>query len=303
MSITERIVQLKKERNAVILAHNYQRPEVQDVADFIGDSLALCMQAQKTGAEVIIFCGVDFMAESAVILNPDKIVVHPEKESRCPMAAMVDAESLKAEKEKYPDAAVVSYVNTTAAVKAESDICCTSANAVKVIESLPNKRIIFVPDQNLAMYVKRFVKDKEIIPWPGYCIVHQNYIQKDLILKLKKEHPGAEVMVHPECTPDVIDIADSVFSTEGMVRHAMNSKSKKFIVGTEEGLTYRMKKLMPEKNFYPIPQAICVNMKKITIEKVLGSMETLGPKVTIPEDIVQRARQPLERMIKIGRRD
>lgn len=298
-----RIAQLKKEKNAIILAHNYQRPEVQDVADFVGDSLGLCMEAQKTDAKVIIFCGVDFMAESAVVLNPGKIVIHPEPNARCPMAAMVDLESLRAEKKNHPDAAVVAYVNTSAAVKAETDVCCTSANAVSVIKSLPNKKIIFVPDCNLAMYVMRSVKDKEIIPWPGYCEVHQNKLQKDKILAMKSQHPNAEVMAHPECTPDVIDIADSVFSTEGMIKHAMTSKAKEFILATEEGICYRMGKMMPDKKFYPIPGAVCVNMKKITIEKVLASLERLEPRVTLSAEIARKAKIPLERMMAIGRKD
>lgn len=296
-------MRLKKEKNAVILAHNYQRPEVQDVADFLGDSLALCFEAQKTDAKTIIFCGVDFMAESAVVLNPGKIVIHPELNARCPMAAMVDVEGLRAEKTRNPDAAVVAYVNTSAAVKAESDICCTSANAVKVIDSLPQKKIIFVPDCNLAMYIKRFVKEKEIIAWPGYCIVHNNYIQKNDILELKRLHPAAEIMAHPECTPDVIDIADFALSTEGMIKHAQASKATEFIVATEEGICYRMGKMMPEKKFYAVPGAVCVNMKKITIEKVLASLENLEPRVKLPADIAEKARKPLERMMEIGRND
>ncbi|PKK81587.1 MAG: quinolinate synthase [Thermoplasmata archaeon HGW-Thermoplasmata-2] len=303
MSIAEKIARLKKEKNAVILAHNYQRPEVQDVADFIGDSLALCFEAQKTDAKVIIFCGVDFMAESAVVLNPGKIIVHPEPNARCPMAAMVDVEGLRAEKKKHPDAAIVAYVNTSAAVKAESDICCTSANAAKVIESLPQKKVIFVPDCNLAMYVKRFVKGKEIIAWPGYCEVHQNRIQKESVLALKRLHPNAEVVAHPECTPDVIDVADFVFSTEGMIKHATASKAKEFIIATEEGICYRMGKMMPEKKFYAVQGAVCVNMKKITIEKVLATLEKLEPRVTLPADVAEKARKPLEKMMKIGRKD
>ncbi|RLF44252.1 MAG: quinolinate synthase, partial [Thermoplasmata archaeon] len=230
MYYVEKLEKLKKERNAIILAHNYQRPEIQDVADFVGDSLALAMKAKQTDADVIVFCGVDFMAESAKIINPDKVVLFPDEKAKCPMAAMIDAESVVKLKEKY-GYDVVSYINTSAAVKAVSDICCTSANAVKVVESVPNG-IIFTPDENLGLYVKRFVKDKDIILWPGFCPTHMGISLKD-ILKLKKEHPQAEVLAHPECTPEVIDIADKVASTEGMVRYAKETEAKEFIVATE----------------------------------------------------------------------
>ncbi len=294
----KRLNELKRERNAIILAHNYQRPEVQDVADFVGDSLALAMQAKKADADVIVFCGVDFMAESAKIINPDKIVLHPDMGAKCPMAAMVDAEELVAlKKEKGMD--IVSYVNTSAEVKAVSDICCTSANAVKVVKSMGND-VIFVPDSNLGKYVQRFVKDKEILLWPGFCPTHES-IGKEDVLELKKMHPDAEIMVHPECSPEVIDIADKVASTEGMVRYAKESNAKEFIVATEKDLCYRLKKEMPDKEFYYIEHAVCPTMKKITLDNVIESLENMGPELIIERGIIEKARKPLERMMEIGR--
>jgi quinolinate synthase len=299
--LQEKVLALKKEKNAVILAHNYQLPEVQAIADFIGDSLGLAQQARKVKAEIIIFCGVDFMAESALILNPDKIVIHPVREAKCPMAAMVELEELKNLKNKHPEAAIVSYVNTNAETKAISDICCTSANAVKVVNSLPNKEIIFLPDRNLAAYVQEKVTLKKIIPWPGYCWVHQDLIEKDILLMLKKEHPNAELLVHPECIPEVIKLADFVLSTEGMVKHAAQSQAKEFIIGTEKELCYRLKKENPDKIFYPVKNAICRVMKLITLDKVLKSLETLEPKVTLSKEIIKNARKPLEKMVNLGR--
>lgn len=294
----EKLEKLKKRRNAIILAHNYQRPEIQDVADFVGDSLALAIKASKTSADVIVFCGVDFMAESAKIINPDKIVLFPDEGAKCPMASMVDEESLIKLKEKY-GYDIVSYINTTASVKAISDICCTSANAVKVIKSMSNG-VIFTPDENLGNYVKKFVKDKDIILWPGFCPTHLGISVEDVI-KLKNEHPDAEILAHPECTMDVIEIADKVASTEGMVRYARESESTEFIVATEKELCYRMKKELPEKEFYAIKNAICPTMKKITLEKVIKSLETMKPEIKLDENIIAEAKKPLERMLNIGR--
>ena len=299
----ERINKLKKQHNAIILAHNYQLPEIQDIADFVGDSLDLALKATKTDADVIMFCGVNFMAEAAKILNPDKKVIHPDIDSRCPMADMVDVESLNWLQKDHPDAATVAYINTTADVKAVSDICCTSSNAVKVIESLNAKKVIFIPDTNLGLYAKRFVKDKMMIIWPGMCPTHHNGIKKEDILELKKQHPNAEIMVHPECRPEVIDIADYVFSTNGMVNHAKESSSKEFIVGTEKELCYRLKKENPDKIFYPIETAVCPNMKKITLDKVFLSLEKLEPQLELPTEIMEKARIPLDKMMKIGRGD
>ena len=296
----KKLEKLKKERNAIILAHNYQRPEIQDVADFVGDSLALAMKAQQTDADVIVFCGVDFMAESAKILNPDKIVLHPDNKAKCPMAAMIDAESVIKLKEKY-DYDVVSYINTTADVKAVSDICCTSSNAVKVVKNMPNG-VIFTPDENLGKYVMRFVKDKNMVLWPGFCPTHQGITKKD-ILKLKEKHPSAQILAHPECTEDVIDIADKVASTEGMVKYAKQTDAKEFIVATEKELCYRMKKEMPEKEFYPIANAICPTMKKITLEKVIKSLENMMPEILLDDEVIEKAKKPLQRMLDIGRGD
>ncbi|MFA5312145.1 MAG: quinolinate synthase NadA [Methanomassiliicoccales archaeon] len=302
MQAAEIVQQLKKERNAVILVHNYQPPEIQDIGDFVGDSLGLSQKAATTDADVIIFCGVDFMAESAKVLNPSKIVILPEPEARCPMAAMCDADTLGMVKEKYPEAAVVAYVNTSAAVKAQSDVCCTSSNAVKVVGKLPNKQIIFVPDCNLGKYVQRFFPEKEILVWPGFCATHDS-ITVEEISELKREHPKAVVLVHPECRPDVIDKADKVASTEGMLKFARSSSEKEFIIVTEKDMTYRLSNENPDKTFYPITMAICPTMKMITIEKVIKSLETLEPCIELPEELIAKAKVPLERMIEIGRGD
>ena len=301
-NIEEEIKKLKKERNAVILAHNYQRPEVQDIADFLGDSFGLSLRAIKTDADVIVFCGVDFMAESAAILNPNKTVLHPNAEAKCPMAAMVDVKGLKALKKKHPKAAVVSYVNTSASVKAESDICCTSANAVKIVKSVPNDEVIFVPDANLGLYVKRFIKDKKIILWPGYCHVHQD-IKKDDILHLKELYPHAKILVHPECVPEVIDIADAAHSTEGMIKYVAKSDAREFIIGTEREMAYRLKKEYPNKEFHSLKSALCYNMKKITIENVLWSLQNLETKIKLSDEIIKKAMIPLKKMMKVGRED
>lgn len=301
-TVTSKIDKLKRENNAIILAHNYQIPDVQDIADFVGDSLDLSMRATKTDAENIIFCGVDFMAESAKVLNPDKNVIHPDIEAKCPMAAMVDAESLSWMKKDHPNAKVVSYINTTADVKAISDICCTSSNGAKVVKSLSAKDIIFVPDKNLGLYVQRSVKNKNMFLWPGICPTHHN-IKKEEILGLKKKYPKAEILVHPECRPGVIDISDHAFSTNGMVNHSKESDSKEFIIGTEKDLCYRLKKENPGKTFYPLETAICPAMKKVTLEKVLNSLKTLEPKIRLPDDIMKKAKKPLQRMMDVGRGD
>ena len=299
---SKQIERLKDKKNAIILAHNYQRPEIQDIGDIVGDSFALAKKARETKKDVIVFCGVDFMAESAKILNPEKTVLHPNPNAKCPMAAMVDLESLKWMKEKHPDAAIVSYINTTAEIKAVSDICVTSSNAVKIIKKLEEKKIIFIPDTNLGNYVTRFIKDKQIILWPGICPTHHR-IKKERILELKKIHPHAEVLVHPECNPDVIDLADYISSTQGMVRYAKTSSSKEFIIGTEKDLCHQLSINNPEKTFYPIDIAVCPNMKKITIKHVLTCLQTLKPIVELSNEIIQKASIPLERMIKFGRDD
>jgi quinolinate synthase len=298
----EKIKQLKKNRNAIILAHNYQRADVQDAADFVGDSFGLSQKAVASGADVIVFCGVDFMAESAAILNPEKTVLMPELNAQCPMAAMITPELLRQEKEKYPDAAVVCYVNTPASVKAESDICCTSSNAIKVVDSLEEKDIIFVPDKNLALYVAAHTK-KKIIPWNGYCPTHHLILAGDILLE-KEEHPEAEVLVHPECRQDVISLADKVLSTEGMLKYARLSASKEFIVGTEIGLLHRLSKENPDKTFIPATSyAVCPNMKMLTLQSIIRALERNEHVIKIPENIRIKAKLALDRMLDVGRGD
>lgn len=302
MDEVERIRQLRKERNAIILAHNYQRGDVQDIADFVGDSFGLSKTAVSSGADVIVFCGVDFMAESAAVLNPDKTVLMPELSAQCPMAAMITAESLKLEKEKYPDAAVVCYVNTPASVKAESDICCTSANAIKVVNALPENEIIFVPDRNLALYVAAHT-EKRIIPWNGYCPTHHLILAGDILLE-KEEHPDAEILVHPECRQDVIALADQVLSTAGMLKYAKQSNSKEFIIGTELGLLHRLNKENPDKTFIPATSyAVCPNMKMNTLGSIIRALERNEHVIKVPEDIRIKAKLALDRMLEVGRGD
>jgi len=302
MDEVNRIKQLKKEKNAIILSHNYQRGDVQDIADFVGDSFGLSQQAASSDADVIVFCGVDFMAESAAILSPEKTVLMPEINAQCPMAAMITPESLKLEKEKYPDAAVVCYVNTPAAVKAESDICCTSANAIKVVDSLAEKEIIFVPDRNLALYVAAHTQ-KKIIPWNGYCPTHHLILPGDILLE-KEEHPEALVLVHPECRPDVVSLADKVLSTEGMLKYARLSASREFIIGTEIGLLHRLGKENPDKTFIPATRyAVCPNMKMITLQSIIRALEKKEHVIKVPEDTRIKAKQALDRMLEVGRGD
>lgn len=300
--IITKIQRLKEKHDIIILAHNYQQPEIQDIADYLGDSLDLAMKATKTDAENIVFCGVDFMAESAKILNPEKNVIHPDIDAKCPMAGMVDAESLGWLIKDNPDADVVSYINTTASVKALTDICCTSANGEQVVKASSADTIIFVPDRNLGLYVQRFVPKKEMILWPGICPTH-HAIQKEEINYLKKKHPQAEILVHPECTPEIIDYSDHVFSTSGMVNYSKESDTQEFIIGTEKHMCYRLQKENPNKTFYPLKSAVCPNMKKITLQKVLKSMENLEPKLEISKDIMEKAKIPLQRMMDIGRGD
>jgi len=298
-SLIERIKKLKKEKNAVILAHIYQRPEIYKVADFIGDSYGLSKKATETNADIIVFCGVDFMAESAYILNPEKTVLIPTKLAKCPMAAMVDVAGLRKLKAKHPNAAVVSYVNTTADVKAESDICCTSANAVKVVNSLDENEVIFVPDSNLANYVMRHT-DKKIIPWNGWCYVHRKFSPEGLT-RAKAMHINAKVLVHPECVPEVVDLADEVFSTTGMVNYVKNSRDNTFIIATEVGVVERLRLMFPEKVFFQAPPGgICLQMKQTTLALVLDALEKEQFKVTVPEDIRARAAKALDRMLNVA---
>jgi len=299
MTITEKINQLKKEKNAVILAHNYELPEIQDIADFVGDSLGLSMEAAKTDASVIVFCGVHFMAETAKILSPQKTVLLPEKDAGCPMADMIDAAALKALQSAHPGAITMCYVNSSAAVKALCDYCCTSANALKMAEKIlpQNNEIIFVPDQYLARYVSAQLRH-DFILWEGYCPIHAEITPED-IRKARSLHPGAKVIVHPECKPSITALADIVSSTEGMARYVKNSTDSEFIIGTEIGIIYRMQKENPRKTFYPASdKAICADMKKITLERVLWSLENLAYEITLDPEIAAKAERSIERMLQ-----
>ncbi len=299
--LIEKIRAVREKRGAIILAHNYQLGEVQDLADFVGDSLELSQRAAETDAGVIVFCGVHFMAETAAILSPDKVVLLPEVHAGCPMADMITAERLRDKKKEHPHAVVVCYVNSSAEVKAESDICCTSANAVAVIESLDAEEILFVPDQYLGDYVSTKT-DKKMILWPGFCPTHAR-ITADRVSELKQEYPGAKLVVHPECRPEVIALADEVLSTGGMCRYAQRDDVREMIVGTEMGIIHRLRKENPGKRFIAVSeQAICPNMKSITLEKVLWSLEEMEPEVKVPEDIRLRARDAVDKMLKIGAR-
>ena len=296
--ITEEILRLKAERNAILLVHNYQLPEIQDIADLTGDSLELSRAAATMGGDVIVFCGVDFMAETAAILSPHKIVLLPAEDACCPMAQMIAADELKLAKERHPDAAVVCYVNTNAEVKAESDICCTSSNAVKVVNSVPQDEILFVPDRNLGMYAQRFTK-KRVLPWEGYCIVHDRFTPAQ-VMEAKRFHPEALVLVHPECRPAVIDCADHVASTSGIIKEVCSSGSQEFIIGTEVGILHRLKKECPGKRCYPLSEgAVCRNMKKTDLAKVRDCLKTLRHRITVPQDVADRARGAIERMLAL----
>ncbi len=297
--IIEEITRLRKERNAIILAHNYQRGEVQDIADLVGDSLLLAQQAAKTSADVIVFCGVHFMAETAAILSPEKLVLIPDKNAGCSLASMISADSLRRWKAEHPGAIVVSYVNCTADVKAESDYCCTSTNAVKVIQAIPpDKEILFLPDQYLGNYLK-MITGRNIHIWPGYCHAHEKIDYKD-VMKMKEEHPNAEFVMHPECgcLTSCMPHADKVVSTEGIIRYCKESPKNEFIIGTEVGILHRLRKENPNKTFYPATEeSFCEFMKLNTLEKVLWSLEDLEYKVTVPPEIAQKARLSIERML------
>jgi quinolinate synthase len=297
-ALIERIQKLKKERNALIIVHNYQPGEIQDIGDFIGDSLELSQRAAATDAEVIVFCGVHFMAETACILGPDKIVLLPDTSSGCPMADMITAEQLRQKKQELPNATVVTYVNSSAEVKAESDFCCTSANGVKVVNNIDSEQILFVPDQYLGDYVRRKTGRKMTL-WPGYCPTHMKILPEDIIER-KKKYPNAHVVVHPECKPEVIDLADEALSTSGILRYAGREDVKELIVGTEVGMLYRLKKENPGKTFIPASEeAICPDMKRITLEKVAQSLETMSPRIEVPEDIRIRAKTAVDRMMAV----
>lgn len=294
------ITRRKRELNALILAHFYQLPEIQDMADFVGDSLQLARQAAETEADVIVFCGVSFMAESAKILSPDKMVLLPEIKAGCAMANMVTAEDLRSLKAKHPGAVVVCYVNSTAAVKAESDICCTSANAVNVVKSIPeDKTVIFAPDRNLGAYIQSQT-GRQMILWEGCCPVHDE-LSGEEVRQQMRFHPGAKVVVHPECSPDVIGLADAVRSTAGILNYVKTSSEKEFIIGTEEGFIYTVQKNCPDKVLHLARQDFrCEDMKLTTLEKLAASLEQMQYQIEVPEDIRQKAYLTLERMLKIN---
>jgi quinolinate synthase len=296
--LVEKIARLKAERGAAILAHNYQPPEIQDVADRLGDSLDLSRFAAGLPAKVVIFCGVHFMAETAAILSPDKKIILPDPAAGCPMADMMCAEDLVALKKTHPGAVVVTYVNSTAAVKAESDVCCTSANAVEIVKGVSaGKEIIFGPDKYLGGWVSKQT-GRDMILWQGYCPSHQK-IYPDQIRELRAAHPGAVVMMHPEVNPEVAALADVVLGTGGMIRHVKESREKTFIVGTEVGMIYRLQKEYPDREFIPASRhALCPNMKKITLEKVARSLETLEPAITVAPAIAERARRAIRVMVE-----
>ena len=298
--LTEKILNLKKTRGAVILAHNYQLGEVQDIADFVGDSLELSQNAAKTDAGVIVFCGVHFMAETASILCPDKIVLLPDIHAGCPMADMITAEELRQRKRELPGATVVCYINSSAEVKAESDICCTSANAVKVIESLDAEEILLVPDQYLGHYISTKTNRKMSF-WPGFCPTHVR-IQPQHLAELRQEYPQAKIAVHPECRPEVIALADEVLSTGGICRYAKREDVAQMIVGTELGIIHRLRKENPGKKFIPASeQAVCPRMKLITLENILWSLQEMTPQIKVSEEIRLRAKAAVDRMLMIGR--
>ncbi|PIT87151.1 MAG: quinolinate synthase [Candidatus Magasanikbacteria bacterium CG10_big_fil_rev_8_21_14_0_10_40_10] len=294
-ALIKKINRLKSEKNAVILVHNYQRPEIYEVADFIGDSLELAREAQKTDAKIIVFCGVDFMAESAKILNPDKKVLLPAIMARCPMAAMVDEAGLVEMQKKYPEAATVGYINTSAATKALCDVCCTSANVIEVVGRLEQKQIIFVPDKNLADYAQSRLPDKQIIPWAGFCYVHNRILSQQL-QEARRLHPEAVVIAHPECPADVIKLADAVASTSGMLKFASRSDADEFIIATEMGMTHRLQTQIPDKKFYSAG-GVCVQMKKNTLELVYQELREENNEITVPEDVRLAAKRSLDKML------
>lgn len=299
MELVKEIQELKEKRNALILAHLYQWPEVQDVADFVGDSLELSRKAVATDADVIVFCGVWFMAETTKILNPSKTVLLPEPNAGCPMADMVTAADVLALRAKYPAAAVVCYVNSSAEVKAASDICCTSSNAIKVVKSLKAEQIIFVPDRNLGHYISRFVPEKQFILYEGYCPTHEKISLED-VKKARLAQPGAPILAHPECRPEVIDAVDFVGSTKQIIDYAVNSKAEELIIGTEIGVLHRLQLLCPEKRFYSLHSAIvCPNMKKNKLSTVRDSLLHLEYQMELDEEVRKKAAVSVERMLAI----
>jgi len=299
MTVEQEIGALKRKHGALILAHNYTRPEVQELADFVGDSLELARKAAECHAPVIVFCGVRFMAETAKILSPDSIVLHPEPHAGCPMADMASPDEVKKYREAHPGALIVAYVNTTAATKTEVDLCCTSGNAEKLVAGLPaDREILFLPDANLGANLNGKLK-REMALWPGFCPTH-NKILPEHVAAAKEKHPGATVLVHPECTPAVVALADQALSTGGMLRFVREAAAKEFIIGTECGIIHRMQKENPGKRFYPLePAVLCPNMKKITPENVLFALRDLAPRIELDEAMRKKAKAPIDRMLGV----
>ena len=299
--ISMQIRTLLKDRNAVLLAHNYMRDEVQAIADITGDSLQLSMEAAKTGADVIVFCGVHFMAESAAILSPRKKVLLPRADAGCPMADMVDAAGLCDLKQKHPGVSVVTYVNSTAAVKAESDICCTSANAVSVVRSLKEQQLIFAPDRNLGRWIAKALPEKNFIYWDGFCPTHER-LTAAKVLEMQAAHPDAQFICHPECAPEVSALADHVCSTSGMYIYCRTSPARQFIIGTEAGILFKLRQENPDKEFIlASPALICPNMKLTSLDDILVSLQTMEPVVTVPEETALKAKGALDRMLEVPR--
>jgi len=300
IELRSELMELKKEKNVIILAHNYQRPEVQDVADFVGDSLGLSIKASQTTSDIILFCGVDFMAETAKILNPEKKVLIPDLRSKCPMAMMLSADTLRAAKRQNPNADVIMYVNTHAEVKAECDCICTSANAPDIVNFSNRDVILFGPDMNLSYYVqKRTMKQIITVPEHGNCPTHHQISREDIMLA-KAENPDAIILAHPECVPEVQDSADVIASTEGMTKYVKDSKRSKFIIATEIGILHRLKKENPEKTFIPASgYLVCPNMKMHTLDKMVQTLRSEGPEIQVPRGIIEKARVPVERMLSI----
>ncbi len=300
MDIRQELEKLKKEKNAVIFAHNYQRPEVIEVADFVGDSFNLAQRGLEVDADIIVFCGVSFMAETSKILTPEKKVLLPALAAQCPMAAMIDVARTRELKKDHPDAAVVCYVNTTADVKAECDVCCTSANAVKIVNSLDKDKVIMVPDAHLAAYVAERT-DKEIIAAQGFCYVHSK-IRPEHVEAAKTAHPDAEIILHPECPADTLATADQILSTSGMLKHVLASDSDEFIIGTEEGMVEVLRMHAPDKTFYPIG-GVCIQQKKVNLQNVYECLKDEKNPVEVPEEISEKALIAIKRMLQAGRND
>lgn len=299
-TLKEVIFNLKKQKNAIIVAHNYQIDDVQEIADFVGDSFYLSKVCAEREENVIVFCGVHFMAESAKILSPQKKVLLPEIDAGCPLADMITADDVDRLKEKYPDYSIVCYINSPASVKAKSDVICTSSNAIKVVRNIPNNKIIFLPDKNLGLFVKKNVPEKDIILWEGFCITHYK-IKKEDVLKAKSAYPDALLLVHPECREEVVELADFVGSTKQIIDFATSSSAKEFIIGTEMGVLYSLKKLNPEKEFYLLhPGMICPNMKKITLTSLREALLYERYEINVDENVLEGAQRALRKMLQIG---